>query len=313
MSWHDNAIHVLGSPIFIGPFRALWPLAVAPITAALISDRTARLLPRTPGAAWPAALLAAAPGLVAAGVLVQALLMLDTAESWRGVVAFQLTPLVAAAFVGYAVVRAVRRQAEVGRLFAIAAAPSERLATAGARLGLPVRELATADRECFVAGVVRPTVFMSSGALDQLGHDELLAALSHERAHLRAHDTLSLAILSVLRDLAPWGHGAALEAFRAAREAAADRAAADTAGPLNLASALVALARPGGLRVAQALPMARLDGLRWRMQALLDAEAPAVTPRGLWAQLALGLVLSAALIAWPAIQFEMLVIFCPHA
>jgi Zn-dependent protease with chaperone function len=163
-----------------------------------------------------------------------------------------------------------------------------------------------------VAGVLKPTVFISTGALAQLGDDELLAALSHERAHLRGHDTLSLAILSVLRDLAPWGRGVALEAFRAAREAAADRAAAAAAGPLNLAAALVALARPGGLKVAGALPMARQDGLRWRMQALLEAETDAITPLRLWAQLSLGLVLSALLVAWPALQFELLLIFCPH-
>jgi Zn-dependent protease with chaperone function len=313
VSWHENAIHVLGSPVFDGPFRALWPLAVAPAAAALISDLTARRLPAGRGSGLAAALLTAMPGLVGAGVIVQALLMLDRAWTWRGFVAFQLTPIVGAALLAYVVVRAVRRHAEVRRLFAVAGPPGRRLAAAAARLGLEARELATGERECFVAGVLRPAVFVSAGALAQLDDDELVAALSHERAHLRANDTLSLAVLSVLRDLAPWGRGVALDAFRSAREAAADRAAAAAAGPLNLASALVALARPARLEPAGALLMARHDGLRWRMQALLETEAPAVTPYHLRAQLSLGLMASAVLVAWPALQFELLRLFCPNA
>src|SRR5262249_46705168 len=105
-------------------------------------------------------------------------------------------------------------------------------------------ELPTSERDCFVAGVLKPTVFVSRGALEALGDAELEAALRHERAHVQGRDTLWLFLLSMLRDLAPYGEGAALEAFKLSREAIADREAAAGAGPLNLAAALVALARP---------------------------------------------------------------------
>ena len=55
-----------------------------------------------------------------------------------------------------------------------------------------------------------------------------------------------LFVLAFLRDLAPWGQAQALAAFHAARERLADREAAARAGPLSLASALVALARSYG-------------------------------------------------------------------
>ena len=62
--------HMIGDPLFGGAFRNLWPLLVMPALAALISDRTARLLPKTPEAWAPAALLSALPGLVALGAMV---------------------------------------------------------------------------------------------------------------------------------------------------------------------------------------------------------------------------------------------------
>jgi Zn-dependent protease with chaperone function len=306
MSWHDNPVHLAGNAVLHTPFQTLWPLLVAPAVAALVSDRSARSLGRAPGAWLPAAILAAAPGLVALGVIWQAL-QWEPVRTWHGLVMYRVTPLLALAFVVYAGVRGLQRQAEVMRLFEAAAPAGQRLQRAAARLGLRARQLPTADKECFVAGMLRPTVFVSTGALDGLSDEELDAALCHERAHVRGRDTLCLFVLSLLRDLAPWGHGVAVEAFRAAREARADRCAASSAGPLNLASALVALARPGPPLAAGALPMARGDSLRWRMQALLDdRSAPEAVPRRSW----LGLVICAALVAWPVAQVQVMWLFC---
>lgn len=308
MSWHDNPIYIVGNFLFDSPFRTLWPLVAAPAMAALFSDRAARLLPQQ-GAAWPAAAaLAAAPGLLGAAVICQAM-NLDHVITWRGVFYLRIAPFVAALLAAYAIGRALRRQAEINRLFAAAAPAGPRLAEAARRLGLRVRELPTREKDCFVAGLVRPTVFVSRGALDRLGDAELEAALCHERAHVEGGDTLFLMALSLLRDLAPWGRGAALEAFVAAREARADRLASAAAGPLNLAGALVALARPGPASAVAALPMARRDTLRWRMQALLQTEVDA--PAG-----ARGLVVAAAvaanlaLVAWPAAQAQLFMMFC---
>ena len=154
-------------------------------------------------------------------------------------------------------------------------------------------------------------VFVSSGALAQLDEAEFDAALHHERAHVTGRDTLWLVLLALLRDLAPWGRGVALDAFRAAREAAADRAAARTAGPLNLAAALVALARPGREAAGTAvLPMACGDSFRWRMQALLDGTSPPGPSRSEWVRLGGGLAFSVALLTWPLVQLRLIEFLC---
>lgn len=310
MSWHDIVLNV-AMFVIKSPFRNLWPLIVAPAAAALISDRTSRLLPRTPAGSIPAAALAAVPGLVGLAVIIHAI-NIDPVITWRGVVAHRLTPLAASALLAYAIVRAVQRQSQAARLFALARPPSERLAIAASPLGLRALEIPSDAKDCFVAGALRPSVFVSSGALAHLEEAELDAALLHERAHVTARDTLWLVVLAFLRDLAPWGRGAAFDAFRAAREAAADRAAARTAGPLNLAAALIALARPGrdATSAAVLLPMACGDTFRWRMQALLDGNSPPGPSRSDWARLALGIGFSAALLTWPLVQLRLIEFLC---
>lgn len=303
MTWHD-----IGAFLFSGPFRNLWPLIAVPALAALIGDSTARLLPKR-GESWiPAALLAALPGLLAVAVTYPIVLYGGEVTTWRGAVLYWLTPAAAALILGRALVRAVLRQREVARLFAASAPAGPRLTAAAARLGLNARELPCEGRECFVAGVLTPTVFLSRGALAELGDAELDAALHHERAHVKGADTALLFVLSFLRDLAPFGRGVALEAFHAAREAIADRQAAAGAGPLNLASALVALARPGPTPQA-ALPMAKPDSLRWRMQAILQTEPDPPAPARAWLMVGAGLVLNSALLAWPVAQLSLVCAF----
>jgi len=311
MTW-QHAVYYVVTLIFKSPFRNLWPLMLAPAAALLISNHTARLVPRTPQGSLLGAALAAVPGLVGLVVICQAI---DIAKviTWRGVVLHWLTPLAAAGLVTYAIARAVRRQALVDRVFAIALPARGRLASAAARLGLRAMEIPSDGKDCFVAGVLRPTVFVSSGALAQLGDAELRAALHHERIHVRSRDTLLLVLLAFLRDLAPWGRGAALDAFRAAREAAADRAAAHSAGALNLAAALLALTRPGRATDGAAmLPMASGDGFRWRMQALLDGDVTPALSTGTWVRLGAGLALSAAWLAWPQVQWQIMEWCCLH-
>jgi Zn-dependent protease with chaperone function len=231
--------------------------------------------------------------------------------TWRGVVFHWLTPLVAMGFVAYAAVRAARRQAHVARLFAVAEPARGRLAGVAAELGLRARELPSDVTSCFVAGALRPTVFVSRGALAQLDEAELRAALHHERAHVAGRDTLSLLLLAFVRDFAPWGGKAALGAFHATREAVADRAAVLCVGRFSLAAALVALARSGGEATSlSVLPMARADTFRWRMQALLDADAAQDCSRRDWISLAAGLALGAGLLAWPMVQFRITELLC---
>ena len=309
MTLHDIALDAAYLAVK-SPFRNIWPLVAAPALATLISDRAARFAPRTPEGSAPLAALAALPGIVALAVILQAI-DLGKVLTWRGVVVHWLTPLIAAGLVAWAIARTVQRQSQVAGLFAVAAPARGRLARIAAQLGLRALEIPSAATDCFVAGVLRPTVFVSSGALARLDDAQLRAALHHERAHVRGRDTASLVLLGFLRDLAPWGPGVALAAFRSTREAVADRAAARSAGRLNLARALVALARPGDASQGPAvLPMARADTFRWRMEALLDgAGAPLPSGRE-WLRLAAGLVLASSLLAWPLVQFRLMELLC---
>jgi Zn-dependent protease with chaperone function len=309
MNWRDVAFE-LGFFFIKSPFRNLWPLVVAPAVAALISDRTARLVPRTPAGSITSAALAATPGLVALVMIVHAVDFIPI-STWRGVVAHRITPLVAAALVAYAIYRAFKRQSEIAHLFALAAPASGQLARAAERLGLRALEILSDEKDCFVAGVLRPTVLVSRGALSHLSPAELDAALQHERAHIRGRDTTWLVFLAFLRDLAPWGRSAAFTAFREAREAAADRAAASTAGALNLARALLVLARPGREAAnAAVLPMAGGDNFRSRMQALLNGVTPLNPSRGERLRVAAGVTLAAALLTWPIVQVRLMELLC---
>lgn len=311
MTWQHGAYYAV-TLLFKSPFRNLWPLVLAPAAALLISNRTAGFVPRAPLGSVPAAVLAAAPGLVALVVISQAF-DIEKVITWRGVVLFRLTPLAAAGLLIYAIVRAARRQTSVDSLFSVATPACARLASAAALLGLRALEIPSEGKDCFVAGVLRPTVFISRGALAQLDDAELTAALHHESVHVRSRDTLLFALLAFLRDLAPWGQGAALEALRATREAAADRAAARAAGALNLAAALLALSRPGRRgNDATVLSMASGDSLRWRMQTLLDGDVPAGVTRSTWVRLGAGIALGAALLAWPYAQWQIMEWCCLH-
>jgi Zn-dependent protease with chaperone function len=137
-------------------------------------------------------------------------------------------------------VRAVLRQRCAYRRFL---AHVELVGRLGDRVGVQV--IADPRPQAFCAGYLRPTVYISQGALDLLGDDELEAVLAHEHHHLRVRDPLRFAcgrILSqglffvpALRTLfRRYADLAELNADDAAVQASADARAA-------LASALLAL------------------------------------------------------------------------
>lgn len=309
MSLHEFAFDA-AFLVFKSPFRNLWPLLAVPAIASLISDHTARFVPRTPSGSIAAAALVAIPGLVGLVVIVHAI-NVDPVDTWRGAVAHRITPLIAVALLGYAIFRAVQRQSSVSRLFVLAKPATGRLAIAAARLGLRAMEIPSDSHDCFIAGALSPSVFVSSGALARLDEAEFNAALHHERAHVVGRDTLWLMLLAFLRDLAPWGRGLAFDAFRATRETAADRVAAHAAGALSLAAALIALAQPGRRSaVSTVLPMASADNFSGRLQALLHGESAPDPSTGERLGLIAGLSCSAALLAWPVVQFQLIEFLC---
>ncbi len=96
-----------------------------------------------------------------------------------------------------------------------------------------------------VAGILRPRLYVARRVLGALTTDEMAAVFEHEAAHLRRRDNLARLVLRSCPDLPGWcGAGAALErAFEAATERESDAAVGGTARRLDLASALVKVAR----------------------------------------------------------------------
>jgi hypothetical protein len=64
--------------------------------------------------------------------------------------------------------------------------------------GPGVQVIADPRPQAFCAGYLRPTVYISQGALELLSDDELEAVLAHENHHLRVRDPLRLACGRVL-------------------------------------------------------------------------------------------------------------------
>jgi len=141
----------------------------------------------------------------------------------------------------------------------------------------------------FCAGYLRPRVYLSTGAMQQLGVDELTAVLAHEAHHARRRDPLRLLIAAVLGDALFF-----LPALRRLHaryatlaELAADEAAVRRArDPAPLASALLAFGETPQAGVVGIAPE-RVDHLlgertRWELPTSLLVAA-LVTIAGLLA------------------------------
>lgn len=107
-----------------------------------------------------------------------------------------------------------------------------------------------------VVGTFRPRMFVARQIFDSLSADEFKAAVAHENGHLATYDNIKRILLRICRDLLLFSAGNNLDRdWVETSEAAADEYAAqtgDNATALNLASALVKIARivPRGLTPA---------------------------------------------------------------
>ncbi|MFZ5480825.1 MAG: M56 family metallopeptidase [Myxococcota bacterium] len=140
-----------------------------------------------------------------------------------------------------------------------------------------VVRLPGSPRLCHAVGLLRPRVLVSDSLARAVAADQLAAALSHERAHLRRRDPLALALLTLASFAAlPWVARAATAAFREAAEEAADADAARAHGAVGVAEALLSVAR-----LQTRLPLLAFggEGLERRVRALL-ADAPAARGYG---------------------------------
>jgi hypothetical protein len=106
---------------------------------------------------------------------------------------------------------------------------------------LPVHEIPDLVPALLVAGVCRPKLLVSTGAVRLLDQKEIQAAIRHELGHLKQRDNLKKLLLRFCAFplLAPLEQ----QWLRAAEIAADDAAAPDEGSSLDLASALVKIAR----------------------------------------------------------------------
>ena len=118
--------------------------------------------------------------------------------------------------------------------------------------GVPCQVIQNRSRQAFVAGILRPTVYVTSGAIDALTADELRAVLLHEVHHARTRAPLRAtfvhAWLLIVRLAPPVRRR--LQSRLVALETAADRFALEAgASRRQLACALLKLDASSGVSV----------------------------------------------------------------
>jgi Zn-dependent protease with chaperone function len=137
-----------------------------------------------------------------------------------------------------------------------------------------------------LVGLVAPRIFLARSVLEACTAAELNAVVAHERAHAAAHDNLRRLALIAAPDVLAWHPlGAELvEAWALEAELAADAGAAHaTATPLDLASALIKVARLAADR-SDPLPASALyrgEAITERVQRLVQAPPAAVATIGI--------------------------------
>lgn len=108
-----------------------------------------------------------------------------------------------------------------------------------------------------VLGVVRPRLFVSQAVLDACSRAEMTAILEHERAHVRRHDNAVRLLMDAAPDLF-WFSRASRAVASAWHEAVEHRADDAATRAVDLASALVKVARMATAPPAGALPASAL-------------------------------------------------------
>lgn len=175
-----------------------------------------------------------------------------------------------------AVILAVRRRSEIGRLLAASQPPGAREHIAGERAGLRVRRVRSDEPFVLLAGVWRPVALVSTEALRRLNDAELEAAIRHEAAHDRHGDQALAVLITFIGDVVPLPVAPLVAMYRRAREFAADHSASRETDPCELASALLSLARSRSAP-AGAAAFAEPGTVRARLVTLLteSPESPA--------------------------------------
>jgi hypothetical protein len=106
---------------------------------------------------------------------------------------------------------------------------------------IPAYEVLSVAPTLFVIGIWRPKLLISSAALELLDCNEVQAAIRHEAAHVNSRDNLKKLVLRFCPF--PWLDSLERQWLRAAEMTADDDAACDERMALDLASALLKMAR----------------------------------------------------------------------
>ncbi len=241
--------------------------------------RSARRLFRLNVAVGAAALAAVAFGVVVALRAVSldghaTMSMLAACRHWLvplpdplGVAVLGLASLSVAVVVLAA--RSLRREAWSARRFLRAVQPQDEKLIGGERVFVISDRLPRA----FCAGLLRPRVYLSSGALDSLDAEELLAVVAHERHHRQRRDPLRLLVVRVLADalfFVPVLARLRTRYAQLAEMAADDAAVRALRDPAPLASALLRFGETSSPAVVVGIAPERVDHLlgsppRWEL------------------------------------------------
>jgi Zn-dependent protease with chaperone function len=201
---------------------------------------------------------------------------------------------------------------------------AERVSIKG--INIPAYRLSNSTPVLAVVGTLRPRLFIAAQVMESLSAEEMEVALAHERGHLLARDTLKRALMRVCRDLLPFiGAGRMLErAWALEAERAADEYAAHsgTAGALDLAAALIKIARLMPAGVNNVVPAGAFllegadDGVAGRVRRLTEMasnrEKPA-RPELLFSKVALPVVVVGFGVALLATMADWQVLLTVHA
>ncbi len=131
--------------------------------------------------------------------------------------------------------------------------------------------------QAFCAGLLRPRVYVSSGALTTLSREELDAVLAHEAHHARLRDPLRVLFARVLGDALSFLPGVRQlgDRYSALAEVAADQTAVRAAGDrASLASALLTFESAGPAVVGIAPERVKHllgEGPAWQLPGVLLA------------------------------------------
>ncbi|MBE0447717.1 MAG: M56 family metallopeptidase [Actinobacteria bacterium] len=157
-------------------------------------------------------------------------------------IAVLIAAFIKAALVVVSARRVAARYALSGRTF-------PELHNALSELGAEDIRIRVADNDgvsAFTYGVLKPTICLSKGLVNNLNDGELIALIAHEIGHARRRDNLAIFIALFIRDFLwalPVSHHLFAIFVREKEYAADDFAVSLTKNPLDLAGAIVSVAK----------------------------------------------------------------------